>query len=215
MNAVNKYFKTAKLNWQIQWRKKNFRTNLFLGLVFITVILICFPYFFQYIEQRKGAAINDVVLHLIPPLNVSIPIFILIWSCVIIMLHSAIRNPEICLTFLIAYIQLCLLRIITISLFPLQAPPGIVILIDPLSNYFYGVPFISKDLFFSGHTATLFLMFLCNRNKWKKYFFLITCIIVAFLVLVQHIHYTVDVVFAFPFTWLCYFSARFLTNKKI
>src|SRR5665811_2116514 len=86
---------------------------------------------------------------------------ILIWSSAFFMLITIIKNPSIFLTFLIAYLLLSILRALSIFLFPLEAPLGIINLIDPLTNYFYGVPFITKDLFFSGHVSMLFLMYLC------------------------------------------------------
>ena len=130
------------------------------------------------------------------------------------MLITAIKDPGIFLIFLIAYVILCIARIITISAFPLQTPPGIIVLIDPLSNHFYGKSFITKDLFFSGHTSTLFLMYLCQRNFFKKYFILISCVGVGVLVLVQHIHYFIDVLFAFPFAYLCFKLSKYLTIKN-
>lgn len=207
---VNNYFRDCKLNWQQCWQNKSFRIKLFIGFIFITAILLCFPFFFQYIEQREGVVISDAILNAVPSLDVSVPIFMLIWSCAFLMLLAVIKNPEILLTFLIAYIILCILRIISIVSFPLQAPPELVPLIDPLSNHFYGVPFITKDLFFSGHASTLFLMYLCQRNKVAKYYILLSSLSVAVLVLVQHIHYTIDVIFAFPFAFLCYRFAKYL-----
>jgi hypothetical protein len=103
---------------------------------------------------------------------------------------------------------------VTIYLFPLETPPGIITLIDPLSNHFYGVPFITKDLFFSGHVSTLFLMFLCQKNKYFKFYTLISCLCVGILVLIQHIHYSIDVIFAFPFAYLCYQTAKYVTIRE-
>ncbi len=209
------HLKITKLNWQLSWRNRSFRYKLFAGAFLITIILICFPYFFQHIEQRNGVVLNDGLLLLIPPYNVSAFIFILIWSSSFFMLLTALRKPEILLTFLIAYIILCLCRIVSILLFPLEAPPGLIELADPLSNSFYGGPFITKDLFFSGHVATLFLMYLCQPDRFLRYYAMVASILVAILVLVQHIHYTIDVVFAFSFAYACFIASRKLLNVKL
>ena len=204
------HFTITKCNWQLLWRNRSFRYKLFIGIFLITIILICFPYFFQYVEQRNGVALSDVVLYIIPTYDVSAPIFISMWSSSFLMLLTAVKKPEILLTFLIAYVILCLCRLATIFLFPLEAPQGLIELTDPLSNSFYGASFITKDLFFSGHVSTLFLMYLCQSNRSLRYHTMIVCILVAILVLVQHIHYTIDVLFAFPFAYAC-----FVTSKKI
>ena len=207
---MNTYFKSAGINWKLSWQNKNFRYQLYTAIIFITIILITYPFFFQYIEKREGLLFNDIVLNLIPAYDVYFLIFILVWSSTFFMLITAIKNPGIFLMSLVAYILLSITRMTSIFLFPLQTPPGIITLIDPLSNYFYGVPFITKDLFFSGHASTLFLIFLCQKNKLCKYYTLVSCICVSILVLVQHIHYSIDVIFAFPFTYLCYRSAKYI-----
>lgn len=214
MSSVNKYFKTTRLNWKLSWQEKSFRYKLFAAVFFIIIILICYPFFFQYIQKRKGILFNDPLLNLIPAYDVYILIFILVWSCAFLMLITAIKNPGILLTFLISYIFLSIARGLSMFLFPLEPPIDIINLIDPLSNHFYGVPFISKDLFFSGHASTLFLIFLCQNTKPRKYYSLVSCLCVSILVLVQHIHYTVDILFAFPFAYLCYRCAKYISVEQ-
>lgn len=214
MNVIRTYFKSAALNWKTVWQDKSFRYKLFTGIFLITIILISYPFFFQYIEKRKGFLFNDRVLSIIPAYDVYIPIFFFIWSSAFLLSIAAIKDPQILLTFLTSYIFLSLVRATSIFLFPLETPPGIIALIDPLSNHFYGVPFITKDLFFSGHVSTLFLMYLCHTKKSFKFYTLISCFCVSILVLVQHIHYSIDVLFAFPFASICYKIAKKISNKQ-
>jgi membrane-associated phospholipid phosphatase len=77
-------------------------------------------------------------------------------------------------------------------------------LADPLSNAFYGSKFVTKDLFFSGHTSTLFIMFLCLTGRTDRILALIATVVVGILLLVQHVHYTLDVLCAPPLTWGIY-----------
>lgn len=211
MDKITSYFTSAGLNWQLSWQQKKFRDKIFIGIVFITIILICLPFFFQYIEKRKGFQFNDVILTSIPAYNVYVLIFLLVWSNAFLMLSTVIKRPSVFLIFLFAYILLFITRAVTIFLIPLETPPDIINLTDPLTNYFYGVSFITKDLFFSGHVSTLFLIYLCQNNKFIKFFTLFSCICVSILVLIQHIHYTVDVIFAFPFAYICYRTAKYIT----
>ncbi|MDQ6756099.1 MAG: sphingomyelin synthase family protein [Bacteroidota bacterium] len=214
MFSFNQYCKSSKDNWQQYWPNKNFRYKLITAIFLIGIIIIFAPSFFQSIEQKHGTAVNDIILNFITPHDVSIPIFLFIWSSFFLMFLTVIKHPFIFLTFAIAYIIMCALRYLTISLLPLQPPQGIIILIDPLSNTFYGGIFITKDLFFSGHTATLFLMYLCHKRNVLKYYSLIASISVGILVLVQHIHYSFDVFFAFPFAYISYKIAKYLAYKN-
>jgi hypothetical protein len=211
MSSIRSYFATAALNWQIAWKEKKFRNKIFIGLVFIIGILICLPFFFQYIEKRKGFRFNDVILNNIPAYNVYLLVFILVWTNAFLMLRTIIKKPSVFLTFLFSYILLFIARAVTIFLIPLETPPNIINLTDPLTNYFYGENFITKDLFFSGHVSTLFMIYLCQDNKSIKIFTLFSCLCVSILVLIQHIHYTIDVIFAFPFAYICYRSAKYIT----
>ena len=71
---------------------------------------------------------------------------------------------------------------------PLNPPEGLIAIEDPISNYFYDSKFITKDLFFSGHTASMFLMFLCLKKRTDKIFAIIATIIIGISVLLQHVH---------------------------
>lgn len=198
-----------KARWAYALQQKKFKQLTFLGIFFLIIILLLFPYFFTFIEQREGKTINDIVLNYFTPINVSGCIFGIIWLMAFITIIRCIQQPAIFLQFLWGFILLSISRVITIIAVPLNAPNQLIVLIDPISNYFYGKTFITKDLFYSGHTATLFLMCLCLKNKWDKFLTLLSTIIIGILVLVQHVHYTIDVVAAPFFTYFIYV----LTNK--
>jgi membrane-associated phospholipid phosphatase len=57
---------------------------------------------------------------------------------------------------------------------------------------------LTKDLFYSGHFASIFLLFILL----KKEIFLFLSIFVGFLLLVQHIHYVYDFLGAVFFSYL-------------
>jgi hypothetical protein len=92
---------------------------------------------------------------------------------------------------------------------PLNPPEGLIPLIDPISNLAYGrAEYITKDLFFSGHTSSQFLIFLCLTNKGDKMIALFSAILVGSMVLIQHVHYSIDVLAAPVFTYGCYWLGR-------
>lgn len=186
------------------------------GFIALCVISGFLNQFFQTIEVRDGIDVNDILLSILPAKDCSEAIFILIWSCVALATIRFLNNPMLFIVFLWSYVVLCLTRIITITLVPLNAPPGLIPLRDPLSNYFYGHVFITKDLFYSGHTATLFLIFLCLEKKNDKLIVLLSTGIVGLLLLVQHVHYSMDVLAAPFFAYFNVFCARkFLQSGRL
>lgn len=141
---------------------------------------------------------DDFVLDMIPAHNVSLIIFAFIWGMAALVIYRAVKQPSIYITCVWAYSFIILIRFATISLIKLDPPAGLIQLADPLTGIFYGNNNITKDLFFSGHTSTLFLIFLVLEKRTDKIIGLISVTCVGFLLLVQHVHYTLDVVVA-PF----------------
>jgi membrane-associated phospholipid phosphatase len=148
--------------------------------------------------------LNDWILNGLPAHDVSLPLMIVVWAMTALILFRCLQNPDVLMTFLWSYIMVSLVRILTISTVALNAPVNLIGLADPLSNAFYGSKFVTKDLFFSGHTSTIFLMALCVQNKVEKILGYIATAAVGFLLLVQHVHYSMDVLAAPVFTWIIY-----------
>jgi len=149
---------------------------------------------------------HDLVLQAIPATDVSLPTFLIIWGISGLVIVRMIKDPGFALLMLSSFTLLCIARIVSITMVPLNPPDGLIKLKDPLTSMIYGGKdkFITKDLFFSGHTSNMFLMCLCLPKKMDKYLALIATIIVGILVLVQHVHYTIDVLAAFLFTYVIY-----------
>ena len=139
----------------------------------------------------------------IPSMDMSLPVFLCIWASALLLFWRLLYKPQVLLNFLIGYIFLTLLRFATILLFPLEPPANLIALADPIANYFYGEGgYITKDLFFSGHTSTLILIFLNLEKKTDRIFSFIACVLLAIFLLIQHVHYTIDVLAAPFFTYL-------------
>ena len=166
------------------------------GSVFLAMILAVLPFFFSFIEKRKGVQVNDWVLAQIPAHNVSVLIFAIIWGMGALAFYRSASKPSMYVTYIWAYSFTVLLRIITISFIKLDPPAGLIQLTDPLTGIFYGHANITKDLFFSGHTATLYLIYLTLEKKSDKIISLLAVISVAILLLVQHVHYSFDIIMA-------------------
>jgi len=204
----NTTFITVKQEWVGAWQQPAFRTKVMAGMAVIVSILSLFPIFFQTIELRQGIVLNDPLLRILPPHNVSLALFIIIWSITLLAIFRAAQTPAMFVTFLWAYIFLSLFRMLTITLIPLDPPAGLIALKDPLSNFFYGDKFVTKDLFFSGHTSTVFLLYFTIPGRTDKKLALLATACVGFLLLVHHVHYTLDVLGGFLFAWIAWQLAR-------
>lgn len=192
------------IQWSAIWEEKSFRNKSIIGFIILIVIFGFFPFFFEIIEKRNGFVLNDPLLALLPAYDLSIPIFAVIWSMSIFIVIRCFQDPDFFILLMWSFILLCLTRMVSISLVALNAPEGIVILKDPIVSIFYGKRYITKDLFFSGHTSTQFLFFLCLSKRTDKIIALIASIAIGVMVLIQHVHYTIDVVAAPFFAFLVY-----------
>lgn len=203
-----------EIGWKQAWEVKKFRSLITIGSLGLFIAVILWPIFLKHIEKRNGIVLHDTVLAFLPVVDLSAPIFACIWGAALVMLLRVIKQPKLFLMFLFSYLMLFTLRMLTIQLIPLDAPIGLLKLKDPISNYLYGNGgvFITKDLFFSGHTATLFLIYLFLERKVEKSLTFIASILVGIMVLFQHIHYSIDVLFAPLFAFGTYWVAKNLFN---
>jgi hypothetical protein len=205
----------VQFNWKKAWGISIFKQYVLIGLALLIILLIAFPFFFNFIEGRAGRSINDILLNSIPAINVSNWVFTIIWSMALLTIVRCVQEPQIFLLFLWGFIILSLSRMISIIALPLNPPNELIELIDPISNSFYGSKFITKDLFYSGHTATQFLMFLCLQKKGDKLVTFISTIAIGVLVLIQHVHYTIDVIAAPFFTYVVFIITKRIVQKPL
>ncbi len=208
------FLSQSKKNWLAALRRPSFSKKVIPGTIIVAAILSAMPFFFPAIEKRNGTLLNDWILSKLPSYNLSVPIFIVIWLMGLISIMRAFRDPYIYLVFCWSYIFVSIFRAASIIFIPLNPPVGLVELIDPLSNTFYGNAVITKDLFFSGHTSTIFLMFLCMKNKGDKILTLTATFILAVLLMIQHIHYVIDIVAAPVFTYISYLIGKRIALGK-
>lgn len=214
MQDLRKGRQAIALVWSELWKNPSFKKKTIIYSSLLVAILVILPFFFSAIEKRNGIQLNDPILQLIPAVDVSLATFLVIWSMTIFLWVRMLQNPSLFLVTLCSMVLLFLSRLVSISLLPLDPPVGLIPLKDPIVNLFYGGTnvFITKDLFYSGHTSTQFLFFLCLHKQRDKLIALAASLVVATLVLVQHVHYTIDVVFAFVFTWPIYLIGKRLAK---
>ena len=138
--------------------------------------------------------------------------FGIIYLSVIMVLAHLSWQPQKLLIAFQAYILIAIARMVSMYLTPLDPPPLLIPLEDPfVQSISTGV--LTRDLFFSGHTSTSFLLYLSATGRKMKLFFLICTILIGLLVLVQHVHYSIDVVAAPFYAYTCYKISSFLAKK--
>jgi hypothetical protein len=208
-SIMKTYLNKISNNWRIAWRNKTFRLDLILGMLALVGLAIFTFYFFDFIENRAGGVVmNDWVLKMIPSEDVSVPIVFFELSVILLFLIRAVADPSMVITFLIAYIFVLLTRSITIGITQLRPPVGLIELKDPIAGLIYRSKLSNRDLFYSGHASLLFLFFLCSNKKADRSYMLFAVFVVSILLLIQHVHYTVDVVCAPFFAYSCYWIAK-------
>jgi PAP2 superfamily C-terminal len=212
--AVRVQRRASGLTWAGAWKMPSFKWKFWVGMVIFAGILTALPYFFDAIEDRNGLVLSDFILNRIPAYNTSVAVFFLIWSCCLILIIRIYKDPMMLLVMLWAYNGVTLLRMACIGLISLNPPAGLIPLADPITNQFYGHIYITHDLFFSGHTTTVFLIFLCLKKKTDRMYALLASIALGVLLLVQHVHYTIDVLAAPLFTYIVYRLALWFTKRE-
>lgn len=176
------------------------------------------PGFFHYIQQRPGLLLPDPLLDLLPRHDVANFIFIVMYGAVVVGVGWLICHPALFLRGLWALFLLLLLRMLTIWAVPLLPPATMLPLPDPLTAYLFHASVseaITKDLFFSGHTATVALLALAVRGRWWRGVLWLATVAVAVAVLVQRVHYSYDVLAAPLFAWLAYWLGGQLVGKEL
>ncbi len=195
--------------WRQAWADHGFRWRVLLTPPALIGTLSALAALVKWVERRPGAILADPVLALLAPRDVTWPVFTLIYVGILIAVVRLVRTPVRLVLGVQAYVVMALLRIVVMWATPLDPPPGMIVLEDPLVQGFGGASqALTRDLFFSGHTSTMFLLFLAVPGRAARAFFLACTVSVAFLVLVQHVHYAVDVLAAPPFAYLAWRIAR-------
>lgn len=182
--------------WKTAWTIAYFRWPLLVAIGILCVLGLVMADYFAFIQDRPGIKLNDPFLVWLPSVDLSIPILFCIYIPLLYLLFQSITDPYVFWKFVTGFVVIHLLRIISLLLFPLETPDGFIPLYDPVQGLFYGGRMISKDLFFSGHTAMVFWIFFSVRHGMVRRMMLLTNITLMAMLLFQHIHYAVDIVVA-------------------
>ncbi|MCC7303618.1 MAG: hypothetical protein IT233_13340 [Bacteroidia bacterium] len=185
--------------WKESLRMPRFRRQFAFGVLLLIFVGTAFSFFLDFIQQRTGYIINDPVIARIGPFHLCSPIQIATYLPVFAGLIYLSVYPSLMNRFVFSFTALLFLRAVTMFLVPLEPPSGFIELRDVvLEATAYRGQVITKDLFFSGHVATLFLFSMLVHHRLAKIVFMSVTAGVGTLLVLQHVHYSIDVLAA-PF----------------
>jgi hypothetical protein len=199
--------------WRAAFRTRGFRMRVFVTAPVLVVTLFVLTHFLLWVETRPGSVLDDPLLRMFTPLNVNWVTFLFLYGGLVAGIAILSRYPERCVLAFQSYVVVVVFRIVAMTLVPLDMPATPFPLLDPLVETFGTGTTLTRDLFFSGHTATLFVLFLVMPSKASRGLLLLCVLSVAVCVLLQHVHYTVDVVVAPFFAYCAYAVARNLNSR--
>jgi hypothetical protein len=179
---------------------KKFLISLGAAVLFLFVSVVITNYAIIYATESASGPVTDVILNNIPLFDMD-GIFVygpvVFW--VIILLYLVIAEPN-KIPFTLKSIALfTVIRALFVSLTHIGPFPDHLQIIP--SNIF-GAINSGSDLFFSGHTGSPFLIALVFwNNKLLRVFAIIASVFFGMVVLMTHMHYSIDVFAAFFITY--------------
>ncbi len=196
------------IEWKAYLGYPRGRRELLLAIGMIVLAMVVFSHFVDFVEARPGVRLDDPVLRLTTPIDLTWPIFLMVYGSLICGVIALLRHPQRLVFALQLYALMVVSRIMAMYLIPLDPPAHMIALRDPIVELFGAGQLLTRDLFFSGHTATLFILFLTANRRVTRIAFMVLTLVVAAAMLLQHVHYSIDVVAAFFFTYADYALLR-------
>ncbi len=199
------------------WKKDLFehQSQITLSVLFgVTALVLSFLSGF-YVERAGTASPSDLILDTLPVVDLSI-LYVLLFLTVLFVFicYSLVYQPA------RIHLMIGMLSLFTairsgfVVLTHLKMPDGAI---SPLtySPAVYDLFSFSNYLFFAGHVGLPFLGYLVYyENKFLRYFFLVSSIVLAVTALLMHRHYSIDVLSAYFITYGIYRIGRYVFEDK-
>lgn len=195
---------------------KNFLISFLGGLFLLGISLVAQFFISGYVNSLPSTPVADLILSNIRVYDVS---GIFVYGSVLLVfvgLFVGLRRLN-CVPFAMKSLALfTLIRSVFVILTHISAfPTHVVISSSFFNNAVFDGIFTGNDLFFSGHTGLPFLLALMFwKYKTERTIFLGFSILFAIVVLLGHIHYSIDVVSAYFITYCIFQICKFLFKKE-
>ncbi|MEW6511081.1 MAG: hypothetical protein AB1428_09010 [Bacteroidota bacterium] len=201
--------------WRTALRGRVYRDQLITSVVVLAVAVPLTGSFLNYIGARMGTVLHDPLLELFPPVDFKWITFGLIYAGLGFGVIFLLLHPYALLLALRGLIVLIGIRVVCLLLVPLDPPDASIPLVDP----FVQLPGIravnARDLFFSWQVAIMALFVFTARWNDMKIIFTCVAVAVSALLLLQHAHYTIDIIAAPCFAYVAFAIARWRTVQEV
>ncbi|MCO6466016.1 MAG: hypothetical protein J5I53_05295 [Bradyrhizobiaceae bacterium] len=181
--------------WRKLWANKTDRIVAVVSTLMAVLLVVIASEFLLQVEHRSGVVIADPIQAQFSAIDFTWPIFITLYGSLVLAVLWLWSEPMLIFKAFRAYSILLSLRLVCIWLLPLDPPPGMIILPDPIIQavaHASGEP-LTRDLFFSGHTSSMFLAAFVMPSAKKRWTFIVLGILVGCALIAQHVHYSIDV----------------------
>ena len=159
---------TIRLAWHEAWNDARLRLQIVTAPLLLWIVLRELSRFLVWVERRPGASLSDPILALVSPRDATWLVFGLIYVAITITLADVWRRPRVLVIGVQSYVLMIAMRMAAMYVTALEPPAGMIALHDPLTETLATGTLLTRDLFFSGHTSTVFLMFLITRDRRFK-----------------------------------------------
>ncbi|MFA7309922.1 MAG: phosphatase PAP2-related protein [Candidatus Paceibacterota bacterium] len=191
--------------------QQNFRVSVALGIIFVLAAFFVNFLAIDIATERASSAVTDIILSNIPVFEVD---GLFVYGTFVVGILSALlvlEHPK-RLPFALHALTLFVLIRSGFTVLTHLGPPEVQYMSDfgaTITESFFGA-----DQFFSAHTGMPFLGALVFwHQKFARYLFLAASVYFASIVLLGHIHYTIDVASAFFITYAIFDLAKWLFPK--
>lgn len=183
-------------------------------------LAVCASFFVNFLDHHQafidsglGWKFNDPILNWLPAYDLSIPIFSITYGSLFLYLILNFREwVEKLGIMAFSYSIIIIIRYVSLLLLPLEEPVNLITMNDPFLDGLIYPGETTADLFFSGHMSTLVLL---TFHSSKKLIFFVLTVALGLMLMIQHIHYSIDVFAAIPFALLTGYFSRLVYRSIV
>jgi membrane-associated phospholipid phosphatase len=216
MPQIKNQIQEIKTRYKEFFKEKYLAASTLFSFVILTAFLYLNYLIGLYVARKESNSVTDIVLSNTRVYDVDTYfVFGIVLFVLFIIIFSLLYPKKI--NYLIKSLSLFIfIRSVFVSLTHLGPFPDRSSMDGMFSDFIVGKFSFGADLFFSGHTGIPFLMALIFwKNKILRYTFIFLSVFFGVIVLLGHIHYSIDVLAAFFITYTIWHISEKLFKKEL